>query len=199
MKTKYCNKCRTERPVSDFYKINRPQAYQSKCKLCERKYKIKNSARDKINKRNHYEKHREKIKQRSATYKKENRLSRNITNQKYLSIPKNKIVHNFRTRIRQVLKKVNTKSDTTMRLVGCSKEFLIKYLESKFKKGMTWNNYGRCGWHVDHVIPCIKFDFSNPEDQKQCFHYTNLQPLWEKENLVKGGKILNPTQTKLHC
>ena len=52
---------------------------------------------------------------------------------------------------------------------------------------MTWENHGK--WHVDHIKPCCTFDFSKEEEQKKCFHYTNLQPLWAEENLVKAGKV----------
>ena len=52
---------------------------------------------------------------------------------------------------------------------------------------MTWENHTTHGWHIDHVKPCAVFDLSKPEEQKKCFHYTNLQPLWAKENLSKSG------------
>jgi len=53
---------------------------------------------------------------------------------------------------------------------------------------MTWSNYGK-GWHIDHIKPCASFDLSNPEQQKICFHYTNLQPLWAIDNIKKGAKF----------
>lgn len=82
----------------------------------------------------------------------------------------------------------NTKAGNTIEMIGCSIDFLKAHLESKFKEGMTWDNYGSGGWHVDHIIPCVKFDLSQKEEQYKCFNYTNLQPLWESENCAKGGR-----------
>ena len=64
--------------------------------------------------------------------------------------------------------------------------FLWAYLKTKFKEGMTIKNYGE--WHVDHIKPCASFDLTDAKQQMLCFHYTNLQPLWAKENLQKGKK-----------
>ena len=84
--------------------------------------------------------------------------------------------------------KKNQKSDTTMKLTGCTLEKLKKHLENKFEDGMDWNNYGV--WHVDHIIPCAKFDLSNPGQQQICFHYTNLQPMWGEKNMQKGARLI---------
>jgi hypothetical protein len=73
-----------------------------------------------------------------------------------------------------------------MKLVGCSIIFLKRYLQKQFTVGMTWKNYGK--WHVDHKIPCCQFDLSKESEQRKCFHWTNLQPLWARENLRKGRK-----------
>lgn len=54
---------------------------------------------------------------------------------------------------------------------------------------MSWANYGYYGWHVDHIIPCSVFDLSEPEQQKICFNYKNLQPLWAIENMKKSCKL----------
>jgi len=61
---------------------------------------------------------------------------------------------------------------------------------------MSWDNYGTGyngkgmeQWHIDHIIPCASFDLSKPSEQKKCFHYTNLQPLWAKDNLRKKDKL----------
>ena len=72
-----------------------------------------------------------------------------------------------------------------MKLVGCGIDFLKKHLESKFENGMTWDNYGVNGWHMDHIKPCAAFDLTLDEQQKECFHYTNIQPLWAKDNVRK--------------
>ena len=60
---------------------------------------------------------------------------------------------------------------------------------------MTWQNYGRA-WHIDHIIPCSAFDLTRPNQIRQCFHFTNLRPLWAKANLRKHAKIIDP-QLKL--
>ena len=81
------------------------------------------------------------------------------------------------------------KSDRTIKLLGCSFSELVSYLERQFKEGMSWDNYGRQGWHMDHIVPCAAFDLTDPDQQKKCFHYTNLQPLWAKDNLEKGPRM----------
>jgi hypothetical protein len=98
-----------------------------------------------------------------------------------------KISNLLRDRIRSALKrKTAEKSQKTIDLIGCSISFLMSYLENKFQKGMAWENQGQ--WHIDHIIPCASFDLTLSEEQKKCFHYTNLQPLWAKENMSKGSK-----------
>lgn len=98
---------------------------------------------------------------------------------------KHKIVRNLRRRVHHALKG-ETKSESTLSLLGCSINYLKEYLESKFQQGMTWDNYGE--WHIDHIKPCSAFDLSDPVQQKECFAYTNLQPLWAIDNLKKAYK-----------
>ena len=63
------------------------------------------------------------------------------------------------------------------------------HLQEKWLPGMSWENYGYYGWHIDHIIPCSKFDLSKLEEQKKCFHFTNLQPLWAADNIKKSNKV----------
>jgi len=92
----------------------------------------------------------------------------------------------LRSRIGSALKR-NSKITSTVELLSCSVDKLKKHLESQFKSGMTWNNYGK--WHIDHIRPCASFDLSKAEEQKKCFNYKNLQPLWAKDNLEKSDNI----------
>lgn len=80
------------------------------------------------------------------------------------------------------------KSAHTLELIGCTIEELKVHLEKQFTQGMTWDNHSYEGWHIDHIRPCASFDLTDPEQQKQCFNYTNLQPMWAKENMSKGDK-----------
>lgn len=82
-----------------------------------------------------------------------------------------------------------SKSDHTFSLLGCPVEELKEYLELQFTEGMTWENYGKDGWHIDHIIPCSYFDLSIEENQKICFNFRNLQPLWASENCSKNDKV----------
>jgi hypothetical protein len=102
--------------------------------------------------------------------------------------PNNKIKDRLRHRIREAIKEqYGKKAYKTMELLGCSVDECRKWLESKFLHGMSWGNYGK--WHIDHILPCASFDLTKPEEQLKCFHYTNLQPLWAKDNLSKGSKL----------
>ncbi len=78
----------------------------------------------------------------------------------------------------------------TLELLGTDVPTFRSWLESKFQAGMNWSNMGKFGWHIDHVRPCASFDLADEEQQRECFHYTNLQPLWWRDNLSKGSKIL---------
>lgn len=96
---------------------------------------------------------------------------------------------NLRSRLNKALKR-NTKKGSAVRDLGCSIEDFKKYLESLFKTGMTWKNYGmgKDKWNIDHIIPLSKVDLTNKEEFLKVCHYSNLQPLWFEENRIKSNK-----------
>lgn len=140
----------------------------------------------------HWDKLRVDCKNCLVEWRKDNRK---ILTEKQLIYEKNrlltdiefKLIKTLRSRLNNALKKQNsTKQNETVELLGCSISFLKGFLEAKFKEGMTWENHGE--WHIDHIKPCASFNLLDEEEQKKCFHYTNLQPLWAAENLSKGSK-----------
>lgn len=90
-------------------------------------------------------------------------------------------------RIRMAISK-EYRSGSALNLLGCSVSELKQYLQSNWLPGMSWENYGLRGWHIDHKKPCASFDLTSLEQQRACFHYSNLQPLWWRDNLSKGAR-----------
>jgi len=86
--------------------------------------------------------------------------------------------------------KAGQKAGSAVNDLGCSIAELKQHLESKFKDGMTWQNWTIDGWHIDHIKPLARFDLTNREQFLEACHYTNLQPLWAMDNYKKGDKIL---------
>lgn len=176
-----------ERYKKNSEKINKRRKYLRK----------KNAKLIKIKRHEYYKKNSEKIKkQRKCCYIK-NFKKIALRNIKYVTERRKKdpiyyMLSLLRRRMVLAIKYQSTKKSTkTIDLLGASKEKVWNHLVSQFKKGMTIENHGRYGWHIDHIKPCSSFDLSDPEQQKACFHYTNLQPLWWWENLEKGNKIIN--------
>jgi len=79
-----------------------------------------------------------------------------------------------------------SKSAKTIELLGCSLDLLRLHLQSKFQPGMSFSNYGK--WHIDHIIPCARFNLRKSSEQIKCFNWQNLQPLWAKDNISKGDR-----------
>lgn len=80
-----------------------------------------------------------------------------------------------------------TKSARTLELLGCTIHELRTHIESLWLPGMSWENHAMNGWHIDHIKPCASFDLTDEAQQRKCFHFTNLQPLWWIDNLRKSG------------
>jgi len=99
---------------------------------------------------------------------------------------------NLSNRINQAVRYAwGAKSARTLSLIGCTIEELRTRLERQFQPGMTWDNYGYGSdkWHIDHIRPCAAFDLTNPTQQQECFHYMNLQPLWQPDNFKKNARF----------
>jgi len=208
MKTKKCTKCKQIKILNDFAKNRRTKSgLSSHCKKCKIIYALISQEKNKVQRKKYmkeyikYNKNRLK-KLQQERYRK-NRIQILKQAKKYYENNKKEIMrktklkrkNNPSLRLRHVLSnrihKIITRGDNsilTMQLLDCSIEFFKQHLEKQFKPGMSWNNYGK--WHIDHIIPCARFNLSNPEEQKKCFHYTNLRPLWAEENLRKGSKII---------
>lgn len=100
-----------------------------------------------------------------------------------------KIKENLRIRIAHALRAKASKSDRTEELLGCAVNQLKVHLSAQFSPEMSWENYGSV-WEIDHKIPCASFDLTAPEQQRKCFHFSNLQPLLVFDNRSKGAKVL---------
>jgi len=182
--------------------------YRIRCKnTVIKKWYEKNKEKHKETQKKWYEKNKEKLKEFRKKYRDENKDKRKQYDKEYGGKNRERINERRRkrektnniARLRRVLrhriydsikKNYSIKAYKTQELLGCTVLEVRKHLEKQFKEGMSWENYGHKTWHIDHIIPCASFDLTDPEQQKKCFHYTNLQPLWASENLSKGSKIL---------
>lgn len=204
--TKLCTKCKIEKNKKlDFHKAGK--TINPTCKECMKLFYIANAVELR-------KKHTEKMK--DAAYKEKIRIKSNRSRQKHkhkelaykrvyekrpeviarrkrihLDRKANDIQYNLRRRlrgrVRDCLKSLigkHYKYKSSLLLLGCDMPFFKDYIESKFEYGMNWDRFTYI--HIDHIIPCSQFDLTNIEEQKKCFHYTNMQPLWEVDNLTKS-------------
>ena len=176
-----CCKCNRVLEISNFHKDKyQPCGYDSWCKDCRREY-LKNRIQTEEFKE-YNRKSQQKVRLKKGFREKANLYARN----KMKTDLNFKISHCCRSRIHKVLKG-EIKSGHSLDLLGCSVDELKVHLEQQFEPGMTWENYGE--WHIDHIIPCARFDLRNPIHQKICFNYKNLQPLWAKDNSSKHDNL----------
>jgi hypothetical protein len=146
-------------------------------------------------KRRYHERHHAEVLARTKKWQSENKIRRRETLRAWAAMKQAtdswwKLRKNLSTRIWWALRAKKCGSSNVLRLLGCSVEVLKVHLAAQFLPGMTWENYG--DWHIDHIRPCASFDLTQPDQQRACFNYTNLQPLWAKDNLSKGAKYSAP-------
>ena len=217
MRIKTCSKCKKLKNYADFHKNKTTSdGLVAWCKSCLRaKYQKKN--KDKIEAKNKRIAYNKKHKKAKASHRAKERYQRDIEasrakqresdrrrkakrreydRKRRATDPVYRATLAHRARIRKALIN-NSKSSSSTELTGCSIKQFRQNLESQFTEGMSWDNYGKRGWHIDHIIPCASFDLSDPAQQRACFHYTNQQPLWAKNNESKGDRIPDNHQPEL--
>ena len=213
--TKRCSRCTTIHEQSNFNKSKSTKdGLHSWCKPCRKETNELNKEKKKEYNQKYWENNRETLRVQNETYResnvqtiqaqrKEYRARREVKthiqekNREYLPKRKLDIQHRRRTDIhfriseclRAHLHRALKSTSGHSRVLGCSPEQLHCWLEYQFEPEMTWANYGT-RWHIDHILPISKFDFTRASDVKICFSWTNLQPLWAGENREKFGTII---------
>jgi hypothetical protein len=124
-----------------------------------------------------------------AKYNRQARAKRiaNGKDYEYWDRPYVRMIMSLRQRLYQAVK--HGKESSSMELFGATRDKIVQHLEDQFTNGMSWDNYGYYGWHIDHIMPVASYDLTDPKQQQTCFHYTNLQPLWAEDNRRKSASI----------
>ena len=183
-----CTDCKIIKPLN-FFSIDQGRP-RSQCKECRAKkmaqYRKDNPEKARESSLRSYHKNIDKAKESQAKYRSSANYkeAKNKRQKEYRKNPINKLKKNYSNNIRKFLKQ--KKSESCLKYLGCSFEEFKIHLESLFLEGMSWENYGPKGWHVDHKVPLSSA--SSFDEVVALSHYTNLQPLWWFDNLAKGSK-----------
>ena len=168
----------------EYYQNNKEKMHAS-----QREYYQKNKEKITARQREYQQKNKEKITARQREYQQKNKEKISEYQQKrYINDPEYAMLRRLRSRMRSAVISagLDKKCATSKELLGIDTKGLAEWLQSQFTDGMSWDN--RSDWHVDHRIPCKAFDITDPEQQRICFWYRNLQPLWSYDNLSKSDK-----------
>jgi hypothetical protein len=146
-------------------------------------------------KKTYREVNKDKLKIEKSDYYKDNKDKINTLKKTYCKNKRKTDIQfrlscNLRSRLKSAIKN-NQKAGSAVKDLGCTVEQLKQYLESKFQPEMTWDNWTVDGWHIDHIKPLSSFDLTDRNQLLEACHYTNLQPLWAKDNIIKSDKIIN--------
>ena len=195
--TKKCHKCKNILKLS-FFNIDKLKhdGLSSYCQSCiketNQRFHLNNPDYAAKYNKQYYVANSEVMKAQSKEYNKINKVLVRKRASLYEKRPWVKVRRRLSFRIKEALLNFNMKkSHRVEKLLGCNIVDFRKYFELKFTKGMIWENFGE--WHIDHIKPCASFNLVDIEEQKKCFHYTNLQPLWAEENIKKGSRYKNKT------
>ena len=206
METKHCGKCKIEKELNEFcFRIQSKDGRDYSCKECNNKSAAewRKNNKDYIKKYskklNSDVKHNEKMKQyyldNKGEYKKRSKEYKNNNKEKILQYNRNyfpkryneniqyKISQLLRTKLYLILN--GQKRESFMKLLGCPLTELKLWLEQQFLPEMSWDNHGVI-WEIDHIKACASFDLTDIEQQKECFYYTNLQPLFKTTEIAES-------------
>lgn len=194
-RTKVCLKCNINKTLYEFEFRKDTKKIRNECKQCKSEYHKtwKSENTEKVNEWNtlYREKKREHLTKYHKTWRYRNieRINerRKIVYKRNMENPEFRILQSCRSRINNI---VITKTNRTIKLMGCSSNFLRAWLEFQFTSSMSWENYGAY-WHIEHVFPCASFDLTSKDEQYKCFNWTNLKPLEAIRNCSKGKKVIN--------
>jgi|TARA_R110000803_G_scaffold140242_1_gene206807 hypothetical protein len=135
-------------------------------------------------------KNEEKIKEYKKAYhsRSEYKERRSIRrNNRYQTDVNYRLLSLCRSRLAKAIKGFD-KSAPTMKLIGCTPDELRQHIESKFEPWMNWENQGLGGWDIEHIKACFHFNMADPEQQRACFNWSNLQPMEHIANIKKGAR-----------
>lgn len=176
------------------------QANPERKKESDRAWRVNNRERNRLNKRKWYHQNIEKARaiarEKTKRYAERNpdkirARYKTWANNAYATNLQRKLTVNVRNNLRRALKLSvdGVKHKRSVEYLGCSIETLKEHLEKQFQPGMTWDNWSKDGWHIDHIKPLASFDLTDERQLRKACHYTNLQPMWAEENLKKGARV----------
>jgi len=192
-------KYRKKAESKESYKIKRKlylKIYESKPENKQRRlaYSKEWSKRDyvKAKKKAYKLKNKERIRKQSCEYAKRPEVRERVRlqiRQKLKNNPLFILKSRLRTRFYQYVKRGLAKKQVkTSELIGCDWKYLKNHLQRRFKKGMSWQNFGE--WHIDHIKPMAHFNLLDVKEQYKCCNYKNLKPMWATDNLSKGARYV---------
>lgn len=195
-----CVECSIERamgvhagkPLSEVYENRRRRRSEKieKYRAAEAAYRQKNPERGREHSKKYYRNNKDKCAEKRKKWFADNRDKAREKWRSYSterrSTTEGRLLSGLRARISVILSSGES-SNSAVEYLGCSIEAFKEHLESKFVDGMSWDNYGLYGWHIDHIRPISSFDTTKDEEIRRALHYTNTQPMWAKDNLKKAA------------
>ena len=192
---KICNDCGKEKSIDLFYKRKNSSGVSAYCKPCIkiRNQKIRESRQEEtsIYQKEYQAANKERLSKIVKNYAQKNKIkirkwNREYRKERYRLDPVYRIKQILRSLVKRSVK-ISGQKRSIENVLGCSIEFFKIHMEGKFKEGMSWSNHGFNGWHIDHIVPLASSN--SKEEALSLCHYSNLQPLWAKDNFQKGSSI----------